>query len=493
MPVSKDYLPIAGASGQTTGVSVYTMNQSLRFDETRNTHLVRTPGSETNRRTFTLSFWWKIGQHPSVTNARQTIFSAGSAAVGAFAVYHNHNSSTVDGLTISVNGSAEDLSLLRTFKDPSAWYHVVIAVDTTDGVSTNRIRFYVNGLRQSEFASSKESYPSVNTQYSVNKTETHYWGARSGLNTGEMFDGYLAEINFIDGLALGPENFGEFNAHDLWIPIEYSGSYGTNGYLIQGGTASALGTDTSGNDNNFANSALQTSDKITDNPTDNYATMSPNANPGGATLNQGNLKATMASGTKKGVYSTVAVSSGKWYVEGRLLSDNTDSPYAYVGIEDYNSAIESGQYIGRDTYGYSYDPANGGVLHNNSYVVSSGSLPTLAQGDIVQIAVDLDNNYIYWGKNGTFLNSGNPASGSSGTGGVSVIAASSQPSGHYHIGHCNGTGSSGYQSIIQWNFGQDGTFAGGTTAGGNTDADGKGNFKYSVPTGYRALRIANLY
>ena len=117
MPVSKDYLPIAGASGQTTGVSVYTMNQSLRFDETRNTHLVRTPGSETNRRTFTLSFWWKIGQHPSVTNARQTIFSAGSAAVGAFAVYHNHNSSTVDGLTISVNGSAEDLSLLRTFKD----------------------------------------------------------------------------------------------------------------------------------------------------------------------------------------------------------------------------------------------------------------------------------------------------------------------------------------------------------------------------------------
>ena len=115
MPVSKDYLPIAGASGaQDTGVSVYTMSQSIRFDETRNTYLIKNFGNS-NSKTFTLSFWWRIGQHPSVTSARQTIFSAGASAGASFTLYHNHNSATIDGLTLSLTGSAEDITLTRTF------------------------------------------------------------------------------------------------------------------------------------------------------------------------------------------------------------------------------------------------------------------------------------------------------------------------------------------------------------------------------------------
>jgi hypothetical protein len=375
----------------------------------------------------------------------------------------------------------------REFRDPNAWYHFVYIYDSTQAIASERLRLYVNGIRETSF--STENYPSLNATSYFNTNTVHYIGGSNA--SANRLDSYMAEIHFLDGYAYGPEYFGEFKEDtDIWIPIEYTGSYGSNGFKIDGRDSSDLGDDESGNGNDFTATSLAANDQVLDSPTNNFCIMSPLANQGSPTYAEGNLKVTMASGTKKGAHSSFAISSGKWYVEGRLTSNNNGSQYAYTGIEDYNSAINSGQYIGRDTYGYSYDPANGAFLHNNSNVVSS--LPSVAQGDIIQIAVDLDNNAIYWGKNGTFLNSGNPASGASKTGGVSIIAASSQPSGHYHIGHSNGTGSSGYQSEIVWNFGQEGTFAGGTSAGGNSDSNGIGNFKYSVPSGFLALCTKNL-
>ena len=459
----------------------HTISQSIRFNDDDSPYMSRTQQAG-NQTTWTISCWVKIGNIPG----NFTIWSVHTG----YQSYAQIRS--IGGLEFAVGNGSSSASyhrLTRLLRDPSAWYHLVMVFDSTNAASSERARIYINGERQLDFSNTgswSQSYSS-----NVNSTQTMYIGEQG--TGGNHMDGYIAEFVQIDGQALDPSNFAETNSSGIWVPKDISGlTFGTNGCHIDGRDASDLGDDESGNGNDFTTSGLAAHDQVLDSPTNNFSTMNPLANPGSATVAEGNLKATMASGTKKGIYNNIAISSGKWYVEGRLTSSNNGSQYAYTGIEDYNSAINSGQYIGRDTYGYSYDPANGGVLHNNSYVVSSGTLPSLAQNDIVQIAVDLDNNYIYWGKNGTFLNSGDPTSGSSGTGGVSVIDPASQPSGHYHIGHGNGTGSSGYQSEIVWNFGQDSTFAGATTAGGNSDGNGIGNFKYSVPSGFLALCTKNL-
>ena len=469
----------------------HTISQSIRFNDDDSAYMSRT-FSASNRKTFTVSLWAKRGNLSSNMNmfGPQTN-NTGSGTYGAIRFNPQNTLDFFDYTNGTHNWYYS--SSTRVFRDPSAWYHIVASLDTTNATSSERIKVYINGQREVGWSGNSGYYPTLDYQGQWNNNLSHEIGAIQRGSTNQYFDGYLAEIVFIDGQALSCDSFGEFNSSGIWVPKDISGlTFGTNGCHIDGRDASDLGDDESGNGNDFTTSGLAAHDQVLDSPTNNFSTMNPLANPGSATVAEGNLKATMASGTKKGIYNNIAISSGKWYVEGRLTSSNNGSQYAYTGIEDYNSAINSGQYIGRDTYGYSYDPANGGVLHNNSYVVSSGTLPSLAQNDIVQIAVDLDNNYIYWGKNGTFLNSGDPTSGSSGTGGVSVIDPASQPSGHYHIGHGNGTGSSGYQSEIVWNFGQDSTFAGATTAGGNSDGNGIGNFKYSVPSGFLALCTKNL-
>ena len=485
---------LAGSSGQSTG---YTIDQSIRFNDDDSPALKKTYSGAGTEETFTFSCWVKRGNTGAslggAGNYGLTLFSGGADVSNYGEIrFESSGYGTQDSLFFysSASGSINmQLATNRVFRDPSAWYHIICVMDTTNSIASERMRMYVNGERETSF--NAETYPAKDTASNFNTATEHGVGVFAVSTDTRHFDGYLAEIHFLDGYAYGPEYFGEFDDYDNWIPKQYSGSYGTNGFKIDGRDSSDLGDDESGNGNDYTTSGLAANDQVSDTPTNNFCVMNPLASPGGSTFAEGNLKVTMASGTKKGTYSSFAIDSGKWYVEGRLTSTNNGSEYAYTGIEDYNSAIGSGQYIGRDTYGYSYDPANGAFLHNNSNVVSS--LPSVAQGDIIQIAVDLDNNAIYWGKNGTFLNSGNPASGASKTGGVSIIAASSQPSGHYHIGHSNGTGSSGYQSEIVWNFGQDGTFAGGTTAGGNSDGNGIGNFKYSVPSGYLALCTKNLF
>ena len=484
MPVNKDFYTLAGSSGQSTG---YTIDQSLRFDSSTNVNLIDSSvGAGDTRKKNTFSVWVKRANLGSLMYIMAYRYDATNYQYMSF-----DTSNRLEFTDVSGGSVIGKLITNRVFRDLSAWYNLTFVWDTANVVSTERMILYVNGVRETSF--NTETYPSQNVDSggagrasSDIRIGTYYAIA------GTFFDGYMANIVYIDNGALDASSFGETNENGIWVPIDVSGlTFGTRGFYIDGRDASDLGDDESGNGNDFS-SGLSAHDQVLDSPTNNWCVMNPLANPGGATFKEGNLKVTMASGTKKGTYSSFAINSGKWYVEGRLTSNNNGSQYAYTGIEDYNAAINSGQYIGRDTYGYSYDPANGGVLNNNSYVVSSGTLPSVAQGDIIQIAVDLDNNAIYWGKNGTYLNSGNPASGASKTGGVSVTAASSQPSSHYHIGHSNGTGSSGYQSEIVWNFGQDGTFTGGTTAGGNSDGNGIGNFKYSVPSGYLALCTSNL-
>ena len=205
----------------------------------------------------------------------------------------------------------------RVFRDHSAWYHFVLVHDSTQAVSTERLRFYVNGERQTSF--STINYPTLNyTSGYFNNNQAHYIG---GANTStNRLDSYLAEIHFIDGYGYGPEYFGEFKEDtDIWIPIEYTGSYGSNGFKIDGRDSSDLGDDESGNGNDFTASNLATNDQILDSPTNNFCV--PNVLDNyyfAGTFADGNLKLTSSAASGNYTFHTTTMKvpeTGKWYAE----------------------------------------------------------------------------------------------------------------------------------------------------------------------------------
>ena len=328
MPVNKDFYTLAGSSGQSTG---YEIEQSIRFNQTDNASMSRTPSSASSRTTWTFSWWWKRGilsGSTNGTNQRQPIFGTTD-----FSILSNHNSTQIDGINVVYTGSANDIQTSEKYRDVSAWYHFVFVLDTTNDIPTERVRLYKNGERVTSFASI--TYPSKDTTYTVNNTQAHYIGLR---NSGENLDGYLAEMHFLDGYAYGPEYFGEFDDYGIWRPIQYTGSYGTNGFFIDGRDSSDLGDDESGNGNDFTTSNLVATDKRTDSPTNNHATWNPLVNATPAYAN-GNIDVAFApaSSTKwaKAVMNFTLPNTGTWYWEGQEFN-NVINPATALGIVDSN-------------------------------------------------------------------------------------------------------------------------------------------------------------
>ena len=466
---------LAGSSGVTSG---YTIDQSIRFDQNANASMSRTPSSASSRTTWTFSWWWKRGNLTNSsdgTNQRQPIFGT-----TAFSILSNHNSTTIDGINVVYTGSANDIQTSEQYRDVSAWYHFVFVLDTTNDISTERVRLYKNGERVTSFASI--TYPSKDTTYTVNNTQAHYIGLRS---SGENLDGYLAEMHFLDGYAYDASYFGEFNSNGIWIPKEYEGSYGTNGFHIDGRDSGDLGDDESGNGNDFTTSGMAAHDQVLDSPTNNFCVMSSidftyNA------IRNGNLE-TIGGNNNKGGRGTMGFSSGKFYWEMLATTVSDGYPGSGVVYDSYASSMPTAYAGGGTNYG-SGASHNAAIWYKQS---TSGTAygSTASSGDILQYAVDRDNNKIYWGVNGTYRNSGDPA------GGTGAVASSLT-----HYGGNNNDawmpfvnhGSNAGTSAGTFNFGQDGTFAGAKTAQGNSDGNGVGNFFYSPPSGFLALCSKNL-
>ena len=249
-----------------------------------------------------------------------------------------------------------------------------------------------------------------------------------------------------------------------------------------------MGNDSSGNNNDFTTSGLASHDQVSDSPTNNFAVANPLDSSyymGSETFSEGNLQMTL--GSSVGGLATMGITSGKWYAEFEVHSDASGTTYFIIGI--YGDQPTSTQhFVGYTSNSYGYYALNG-----NSYTnfTSSSYGNSYTVGDVVGVAVDLDNNKLYFSKNGTFQNSGDPTSGASGTGAISINPVSSTGLGAYFIASSSAS-STPTGHTINYNFGQDGTFAGNVTAGGNSDANGVGNFKYSVPSGYLALCTKNL-
>ena len=465
---------LAGAASQSTTTPVHTINQSIRFNDNDSGRMGRTPGSASNRRTWTFSVWIKRGNLDS--SGFKFIFSRTEASVAANIAFYQ------DSLYFSAASAGHELNLTtnRKFRDPSAWYHIIIAQDTTQAVASERVRIYVNGQRETSF--STETYPALNYQGYINTAALHDIGvSRPSGSISGYFDGYMAEIVLIDGESLDSSSFGEYNSSGIWIPKDVSGlTFGTNGFHIKGQDSSDLGNDSSGNDNDYSTSGLASHDQVSDSPTNNFAVLSSISNAIDETLSNGNLQIAYGSAvTRTGIYAPYGMTSGKWYWE--VYNQASGGNRVNIGIasttenDSATRATSIGYYPGYTAVGWSYFGFNGNKINNSS---ASSYGDTFTTGDIIGVAYDADNGDLFFYKNGTIQNSGTAA----------YTGLSTSETYYPAIGD----GSQAETMTCQMNFGQEGTFAGNVTAGGNSDGNGIGNFKYSVPSGYLALCTKNL-
>ena len=458
----------------------YEVANSLRFNDGSTDYLSISGSTPDNRKKFTYSFWFKrshLGTDQALLSYESDSNNRGQIMMTSdqFRYFERSGGSTTT-----------DLVTNRLFRDSSAWYNIIVAVDTTQATDTNRVKIYVNGVQETSFATSV--YPSQNYDTNANGTYAKNIGRRN-VNTDFYLDGYLTEVVFIDGTQQANTDLGEFDSDtNIWKPIDVSGlTFGTNGFYLDFENSGSLGADVSGNGNNFTVNNLTSIDQTTDTCTNNFATLNSISKGKDQTLSEGNLK--MASGTattRTPSQSTIGVSSGKWYAEFKILtSDNTVPGVVSTQWNHGTSQVSysTGFYPGYTTAGYGYTKA--GDVRNNASAVG-GTWSTFTTGDIIGVALDLDNDKLYFSKNGTWQNSGDPTSGATGTGAVSITTPSSTTDGFYYFSI--GDGSGGTSSGAECNFGNPMN----TISSGNSDGNGYGNFEYSVPSGYYALNTKNL-
>jgi len=457
-----------------------TFTNACRFDDGSSDSLYKTFSGNGNRKTFTFSAWVKratvgSGDHcliatslsASDDNTMELFFQGGDKlAVGR---YHNYN-----------------LITNALFRDPSAWYHIVLACDTTQSTAANRMKLYVNSFEITSFATA--SYPSQNDDLPLLAGSqrinigAQYYTALSQ-NT-RFLDGYMTEVIMVDGQQLTPTSFGATNpVTNIWEPIAYTGTYGTNGYKLNFSDSSALGDDTSGNANDWTVSNLTSIDQSTDTCSNNFATLNPLVTISGGTLSEANLKYNYGSNGWRSSFSSIGANKGKWYCEVKFDSGT----YLVVGIVDEDGySRNSGNFLADSTFNYSHGY---GYYSNDGHGNSTGKDGqgtdvtygnSFAAGDIIGIAMDLDNGKLYFSKNGTFQDSGDPTSGSTGTGSVYNITNSTTLNYFFGVSPYNATASlnTGNPSF--------------SISSGNSDANGFGNFEYAVPSGYFALCTKNL-
>jgi hypothetical protein len=453
---------ILGANQLTAGG--YEVDNSLRFNSASNDYLSRTPASASNRQIFTVSFWFK-----KVTSgvANGIMIHGQNTGNNDFSIYN----STDDKIQIfSWNASSAQFTLATTqvLRDVSAWYHMVVACDTTQATASNRVKLYLNGSQITAF--DQADYPSQNANLNYNTTDP-YWIGRSYSNAYRNL--YLSEFYSIDGQQLTPSSFGETDEDtNIWKPKAYTGTFGTNGFYLEFKDSSALGDDTSGNGNDFTVNNLTSIDQTTDTPTNNFATLN-NLNKGtnGISLSNGNNTYTSPSGSYGSVLSTIGFTTGKWYFEYKWISGDN----SHVGIAKEN--INYNTYLGGNANAYSYF-RNGQKWNNNSGSAYGDAYVT---GDIIGVAVDLNNGALWFSKNGTWQNSATQAQIEAGT---TTNSAFTGLTGEFFF--AVGMGES--NEVADFNFGNP-PF---TISSGNADANGYGNFEYAVPSGYYALCTKNL-
>ena len=369
---------LMGAAGQA---SEYEIDQSIRFNDGDSAYLSRTPSSGGNQRTWTWSAWVKRCALTLGGSNHQTLFSC--ATENSQIRFH----ASGDTLNVLFGGSTDGILVTsQVFRDVEAWYHIVVAVDTTQSTASDRCKVYVNGSQVTSF--STETYPAEDYDSGFNNTEAHNIG-RSAADSDRFFDGYLAEINWIDGTAKAASDFGETNSNTgQWIPKRYGGSYGTNGFFIDGRDSSDLGDDESGNGNDFSSSGLAAADHVKDSPTNNLPTFNTLSS-GAGTLSDGNLQYVGTSSWTNTRLNLLVPDTGKWALRFKTASSYDQ---IMVGLCAPDSATTYGDLDVNGVAQIRYNTKDGNFVTRvgGSLVVDTGP-PTTSAQTFLQILFDMDN------------------------------------------------------------------------------------------------------
>jgi hypothetical protein len=471
-------MPFAGVGG-TSIRGGYAIDNSVRFNDNDSAYLNRTPASASNRTTWTWSAW--IKRSAISTGNNQTLWNAGSGEADDIRLTITNNDQIVFG-----TDATTFLLTSQRIRDVSAWYHIVFAFDTTQGTASDRAKLYINGSLVSSF--STDNRASLSGSYAYNNTVGHAIG-RQAYAGSTYYDGYMTEINFIDGQQLSPTDFGEFDEDSgIWKPKQYSGSYGTNGFYLDFENSGSLGADQSGNGNNFTPNNFTATDQTTDTPTNNFATGNPLArsrfsNQG--TISEGNLKYNALSNDRGWLFSSQGISQGKWYWEVKITAIGR----FMVGV-GYESVLAfNGTFFGNNpSKAFSILDFNGNLYYDGTNT-SYGS--SLSVDDIVMVALDMDNYLCWFGKNGTWFDSATQSEIENSTAtndattqmGTQQNLNSGEPVFPFMTCQENGQTGGGI-----FNFGNP-PFS---ISSGNSDGNGYGNFEYAPPSGYLALCTQNL-
>ena len=449
----------SGAGEVSTGFYNDVIGQSLRFDDDDNSRLSTTWGSAGNRKIWTLSWWMK-----RTTLGEKTIFSSPkSSSENGFTVYFPDDKLEIFEYKNTSRTSTFGATTDVLFRDITNWYHCVIYWQTdTYSSDADSVRLYVNGSQVNLTFRNDGVGADYESVWWNNSSYTQYIGGQRA--DSQNFDGYIAEVNFIDGQALTPNNFGE-TKNGVWIPKKYTGSYGTNGFRFTFADSTDIGNNANSTDgtNDFSVTNLVGTDVVLDNPENNFCTLNPlntNDNRGQASFSRNNLRMTSGS-TDRGFTTGTMKLQGKVYFEVLCRDHNS----GFVGINDINNAVHSGK-------GQSVDFYNGTPRIDNTILSNTG---TFDDDDIMGVAVDVDAKSIQFFNNNS-----------------SILDTTYSTDAEYFPYLYDSSG--GRQMDAVANFGQDSSFCGEKTSGSNNaqDSNGQGDFYYAPPSGFLALCNANM-
>jgi hypothetical protein len=447
----------------------YDIDNSLRYNDDDNPMLSLSMSSG-NQQIFTVAAWVKRG---GLTGENQRIFSSDDEASADWRIRFNGADKLEFVDTYSGDSATyTQVYTTRLFRDTSAWYHIVVAVDTTQGTASNRVKMYVNGVQATDLddgTGSSTKYPAEDDNLGFGRSGTTLEVGASLYSSSprQSFDGYIAEVYVVDGTQYAASDFGETDEDSgIWKPKDAKDdlTFGTNGFFLEfkeTGTdqdSSGMGADTSGEDNHLAVTNLAATDQSTDTPTNNFCTFNPLTATGG-TYSEGNTIITTGSDASRNERGTFGMDSGKWYWEYKLAGSSINNIYLGIGTTDTSVGAEQ-----TGTYTY-YSADSTGRIYTGGSIVDS---PTaFAVDDIVSIAYNADDNQVLFYLNGVLEYTTS-----------SVTDVTYNPFARIYY----------TTSEVQANFGNP-SFA---ISSGNADANGYGNFEYAVPNGYYALCTKNL-
>ena len=449
----------------------YEVANSCRFNDGDSAYMHKTPGSAGNLDRWTFSAWIKKCSNGLDQGFLGFWVDSSNYFVGRFRSDDLLAFGNKDG------GSwTTELIPNAVYRDNSAWYHIVFQYDSGQASSSNRASLWVNGVKETSFAASV--YPSQNADTKIPNSGNPIVIGRTTKDSSTYYlDGYMAEVCFIDGTAYAASDFGEFDEDSptIWKPKNVSGlTFGTNGFYLDFEDSANLGNDANGG-TDLTEVNLAATDQSTDTPTLNYSTFNPLDNTyGQGTFSEGNLKIVTSSSLYCTNTSTFNLTKGKWHFEVKVGDSNGKNCIGIAGATTPHVSGDSTLAFGDSANEYSYT-ASGEFRHSGSSTGSWGS--SFTNGDIIGCAFDLDNNELFFYKNGTIQNSGTA---------YSITDPTSTLTGGYFVGA--GDFASDNTSTMEYNFGSPSY----SISSGNTDANGHGNFEYPVKSGHYAINSANL-